>query len=64
MPKGVTTAERVILTRNELQMLRDGGRRFNRPRVTLNNLAAFKLANEDLRAIPDNDLIVLEVVNG
>jgi hypothetical protein len=62
MPKGVTNTERVILTRRELNMLRDAGRFFDKPRVTLNNLSAFRLAHEDLRDIEVRDLAVLELV--
>ena len=64
VPKGVTQTERVVLSRRELGMLRDAGRFYNRPRVTINNLAAFRLAHEDLRDVETNDLIVLEVANG
>lgn len=63
MPKGVTQTERVILSRRELGILREAGRFYNRPRITDNNLSAFRLAHEDLRDVAVADLIVLEVVN-
>lgn len=63
MPKGVTNTTRFILTRTELNFLTEGGRRFDKPRVTRNNLESFKLANEDLRNIDTNNLIILELVS-
>lgn len=63
MPKGVTNAIRIVLTDAEYVMLRNNGRLFDRPRVTRNNLANFRLSREDLRDEAVTGLRVFELTN-
>lgn len=59
MPKGKTEITRVVLTKNEFNELVLAERIYPFDRVTLNNLDRFKMKHEDLRTIPNVDLVIL-----
>lgn len=61
MSKGQTAITRVVLTREEYNQLAFAGRIFNYDRITLGNIERFKLKHEDLRTIPNVDLVILSV---
>jgi hypothetical protein len=62
MSKGKTVATRVVLTKEEFNTLVLGERIFPFSRITDGNVDRFKLKHEDLRTIPNVDLVILTTV--
>jgi len=62
MSKGKTIATRVILTKDEYNNLVLGDRVFPFSRITQGTVERYKAKHEDLRAIPNTDLIILQTV--
>lgn len=61
MSKGKTATTRVVLTRAEYNQLALADRVFPFDRITQGTIERFKLKHEDLRTIPNGDLIILSV---
>lgn len=59
MSKGKTATTRVILTKEEYNELVLADRVFPFDRITIGNIERFKLKHEDLRSIPNVDLVIL-----
>jgi hypothetical protein len=62
MSKGKTIATRVVLTKEEYNQLVLAERIFPFDRITIGNIDRFKLKHEDLRTMPNADLIILSTV--
>ncbi len=61
MSKGKTAKTRVVLTKDEYNQLVLAERVFPYDRITIGTIDRFKFKHEDLRTMPNTDLVILSV---